>query len=79
VIAATYDAHGAHSEARIEIRDLEVIAQGGGLALVFFEEHQWLDAAPDARFNTALLRAKASAPEGVEWVHLHETPQHPSD
>jgi len=75
VIEAIYGAHGGHGEARIEIRNLECRAQADGLALVFFEEHQWLDGARDSRFNTALLRANAQAPEGVEWVHLHETPQ----
>lgn len=76
VLDNIFAAHGTHSRARIEIRNLIWPAEPvGTLALAFFEEHQWLDGTYDARFNTALLRVCERAPEGVEWVHLHETPQ----
>jgi len=76
VLEGLFEAHGSHRDARIEIRNLVFpTAPNGDLALVFFEEHQWLDGAYDARFNTALMQRKLAAPEGVEWLHLHETTQ----
>ena len=76
VLDGLFKAHGARREARIEIRNLLFpAAPEGELALVFFEEHQWLDGAYDPRYNTALMRRKPAAPEGVEWLHLHETMQ----
>lgn len=76
VLDGLFAAHGAHREVRIEIRNLVFpAAPEGDLALIFFEEHQWLDGVYEPRFNTALMRRRPAAWEGVEWLHLHETTQ----
>lgn len=43
------------------------------LALATYEEWQEIDGKINARLSTVLLRAKADAPNGVEWLHVHET------
>jgi len=76
VLDGIFDAYGAHRQARIEIRNIVWPAPPEGrLGLVVFEEHQWLGEDYDARFNTALMRYAPEAPQGVAWVHLHETRQ----
>ena len=47
--------------------------QTNGLALATYEEWQEIDGKINARLSTTLLRAKADAPNGVEWLHVHET------
>lgn len=44
-----------------------------GLALMTYEEWQRLDDRKAGRLSSALFRVKAETPNGVEWMHLHET------
>jgi len=41
--------------------------------LVTYEEWQRVDGEWDGRVSSALFRRADDAPNGVEWVHLHET------
>ncbi len=41
--------------------------------LVTYEEGQRIDGDWDWRVSSGLFRRAADAPNGVEWVHLHET------
>lgn len=66
-------AHGRHTEFYIEIRNSMVLIDDADSAVIFFEEHQWAGHAYTARFNTALFRPHANAPNGVVWAFLHET------
>ncbi len=47
--------------------------QTDDLALATYEEWQEIDGKINARLSTTLLRPKAGAPNGVEWLHVHET------
>ena len=57
----------------IEIRNVEVIAQLEGHALVRYEEWQDVDQETTGRVSTILFRDATAAPGGLEWVDLHET------
>ena len=57
----------------IEIRNVEVIEQLDGYALVRYEEWQETDDGATGRLSTVLFRDEAAAPGGLEWVDLHET------
>ena len=57
----------------IEIRNVEVVAQLEGHALVRYEEWQETDDGTTGRISTVLFRDAAAAPGGLEWVDLHET------
>lgn len=47
---------------------------GGGLVLATYHEWQSLpDGEPRGRASTVLLRVRAQAPGGLEWLHVHET------
>lgn len=45
----------------------------GDTALCTYEEWHKLDGATSARLTTVLYGPKAGAPNGVAWLHVHET------
>ena len=45
----------------------------GEWAVVNYEEWHVLDGEASARLATVLYRRREGAPNGVEWVHVHET------
>lgn len=73
VLASISDQHGQHPGFGIEIRNFDPRFESQPYAVVVYEEHQTLDDVPNARVSTAVFRRSNRAPEGVEWVHLHET------
>ena len=67
-------AHGSRLTWRMWIENIRLHHQQGDLLLVTYEEWQQRDdAAPTARVTTALFRENAACPQGVEWLHVHET------
>ncbi|PSQ19951.1 hypothetical protein BRD00_00515 [Halobacteriales archaeon QS_8_69_26] len=71
-------AHGsAGDDFSIRVADLDSRFAFGDEAacLVTYEEHQrpTPGAAWTERYSTAVFRAADDAPNGVEWIHLHET------
>lgn len=77
LIASLRGAHGVWGHdpgATIEIRAHRSTAlPGGPYTLARYEEWQRLDGRWRGRLSTALLREAAGAPNGLEWVHVHET------
>ena len=65
--------YGSRPRFRLWTDKIVVRQQIGELALATYEEWQELDGEINARLSTALLRAKVGAPNGVEWLHVHET------
>jgi hypothetical protein len=45
----------------------------GDILLVTYEEWQQSGDQTTARLSTALFRDKPDAPNGLEWLHVHET------
>jgi len=45
----------------------------GDCTLVTYEEHHRLAGDRSARLATVLYRAREGTPNGVEWLHVHET------
>jgi len=70
-------AHGFQrgAEAIFEIRVKEVRPRsiGPGLYLVSYEEWHKSGAGDRGRISTALLREREGTPNGLEWLHVHET------
>jgi len=59
---------------RIWIENVHVRAIPGGYALATYEE--WQDTtggAPRGRLSSALFCERVGTPNGLEWVHVHET------
>nr|WP_235019647.1 DUF4440 domain-containing protein [Natrialba sp. INN-245] len=57
----------------IDIRNVEVVEQMDGFAVVRYEEFQETTDGTTGRISTALFRDDPSAPGGVVWVDLHDT------
>jgi len=77
ILAEMAAGHGTAGEAfEIRVENLTSrFAFDGDACLVTYEEHQ--RPTPDAewtrRYSTAVFRDAEEAPNGVEWIHLHET------
>ena len=68
LVKGLLDAHGKRPVA-IEIRNFEMRELANELALARYEE--WQD--DRGRVSTALFRVRGDAPNGIEWVTVHET------
>ena len=77
VVEGMTDAQGMYEASSpafgIRIENATVRVDDGDSWLVTYEEHQRVDGDWEARTSSVLLRERAVAPAGVEWVHLHET------
>lgn len=79
VIRSVSEAHGRQPLAtgsdrfRISIADLVGIHERDGVALISYQEWQSGPAGVRGRQSSALFREDPAAPEGVVWLHLHET------
>lgn len=67
-------ARGAIPGLRIDVRDVEILAEASGTVVVRFLEVHRLHDDHVPRRVTALLRRDPSAPRGFRWLHVHETP-----
>lgn len=72
-------AHGVNPWFRIQVRNVGArsIGEDGTLVLATCEEWQKnaLNSKPpnDARLSSALLKRDGAAPNGILWLHMHET------
>ncbi|MCZ6508456.1 MAG: hypothetical protein O7A04_10475 [Acidobacteria bacterium] len=73
IVDAIRAAHGRWREApgRIRIENYRLHHAAGGLALATYEEWHDLDEGL-GRLSTVLFGPNDAAPNGVEWLHLHE-------
>jgi hypothetical protein len=68
-----FDAHGVHDDVTIETSAFEPRHVGSDSCLGTYEEWQSVGEDETGRVATVLFRRAADTPNGVEWVHLHET------
>lgn len=68
-----FDAHGVHDEITIETSPFEPRHVGSDTCLGTYEEWQSMGDEETGRIVTVLFRRAPEKPNGVEWVHLHET------
>ena len=75
--AGLLPAHGVHAGRsrpfRIRIANYRGCSMGKTMHLATYEEWQVIDGETRGRLSTALFRNRKGTPNGVEWVHLHET------
>ena len=57
----------------IEISDIRASFETEGIIVLTYVEAQWRAGKHSRRQASALFTASSSAPDGVEWQHLHET------
>ena len=58
---------------KIWIERYRLMHTEGPLAMVTYEEWQEVGGESRGRLSTALFRLRDGAPNGVEWLHVHET------
>ncbi len=75
LVEAIKKAYGVHRDIafRIWIEDAQVRSLAPDLWLATYQEWQQTGAARKGRLSTALFRADPSAPNGLAWLHVHET------
>ena len=75
ILTRVRDGHGSSKGEgfRIWIENYRSRPIGNDLLLVTYEE--WQEAGSDkrGRVSTAVFRPKSETPNGVEWLHVHET------
>lgn len=74
ILTALRGAHGMHpaGEFRIWIENVATRELGGGLHLTTYEEWQSVGRQTRGRLSTVVFRAQEGAPNGLEWIHVHE-------
>ncbi|AUV82370.1 hypothetical protein C2R22_12550 [Salinigranum rubrum] len=72
IVADVFDAHGAHEDVTVETSTFEPRVVGE-TCLGTYEEWQTTGEERTGRVATVLFRRAEGTPNGVEWVHLHET------
>ncbi|MCE7987689.1 MAG: DUF4440 domain-containing protein [Caldilinea sp. CFX5] len=66
-------AHQRQPGIRIWTQNHQLRHQVGGLALLTYAEWQESAVGTTARLSTVLFQAQAGTPNGVVWLHVHET------
>mmetsp|Transcript_1270 Transcript_1270/g.2281 ORF Transcript_1270/g.2281 Transcript_1270/m.2281 type:complete len:147 (-) Transcript_1270:312-752(-) len=61
------------SNFNMKIRNFQVLQSHPDWCLTMYEKWHYHGSITTARQCTALFRPNPSAPNGVEWVHIHET------
>lgn len=79
ILEALRKAHGrwepAHYPIRIDIRNFRLLHSSGEHALAMYEEwhESEIGKLKVGRLSTVLFGPSATAPNGLEWLHLHES------
>jgi hypothetical protein len=76
IVERVRGAHGAFADPslgyRIWIDGYRGRSLGGGLYLANYEEWQESGGVARGRLSTVIFRRNSSAPNGIQWVHVHE-------
>lgn len=77
LLRALGSAKGRHADSQrpfdIRIEESQARTVSDTLCLVTYIERQIVRGQPTARRSTALFRDRAGGPNGVQWLHVHET------
>ena len=67
------NAHGSQANMRIWIKQIQVLHQIGELVLATYEEWQETNGQETSRLSTVLFQKAPTTPNGLRWLHVHET------
>lgn len=73
ILEAVRKVHGKEPAARIWIENHRHRFTIGNLSMVTYEEWQETDGDKRGRISSALMEVNDDTPNGVHWLHLHET------
>lgn len=66
-------AHGSRPGIRIWVEGASLLVDEPPLLVARYEEYQESDQKVTRRISTAVFRRSADAPNGVQWLRVHET------
>ncbi|MFQ5640515.1 MAG: hypothetical protein ACE5IR_21245 [bacterium] len=70
-------AHASRARAkkpfRIWIENIQIRLEHSSNPVATYEEWQEIDGETKARISTVIFKARGDAPNGLEWLHVHET------
>ena len=74
IIEAVRSQKGSDPEAELRIENVRVVHAGEGFVIATYEEWQALAGDPArGRLSTVVFRPDQCAPNGLVWLHVHET------
>jgi len=74
LLDALREAHGSKPSFKIWIENVRLHRYENGLALATYQEWQQSQGSdPTARLSTVFFKDKAGLPNGLAWLHVHET------
>ena len=73
LLARIEQGHGGRPGLRMWIDQFRFWRQEGQIALATYQEWQETAEGRTVRLSTAIFREKAGTPNGLEWLHVHET------
>jgi hypothetical protein len=73
ILTGLCDGHGRQPSLTIDIRDVRLRQATDELAVATYEEWQETGASTDGRLSTVAFRREVDAPNGLRWLHVHET------
>lgn len=77
LLAGLWQAHGSQAQGkspgRIWIENVTLRYAFGHQALLTYEEWQEVGDKTTARYSSVLFGSKLQTPNGLEWLHVHET------
>ena len=65
--------HNSRPNFKLWVDNVQTRPLSNDIALTTYEEWQEIDGQTTARLSTAVFCKKADAPNGVAWMHVHET------
>ena len=73
VLAGLRQSHASRSDIRIWIENVRLQHHSGDIIIATYEEWQQTGDTTTARLSTVVFREKSGNPNGLEWLHMHET------
>ncbi len=75
IAKAIFDGYGTSPTMRLWADNVQLChtLPGGYYMLTYHEWQQYGDGEPSLRLSSVLLHEKPGTPNGLEWLHLHET------
>ena len=73
LLESLHKAHNSRDGMRIWIKNVQMRHQIGDLILATYEEWQEIEGKITARLSSVFLQKAPSKPNGLLWLHVHET------
>lgn len=73
IVGAVRESHGARPGLRIRLREPRLVHSCKHHVVATYQEWQEAEGERTGRTSTVVLERKEEAPNGLVWIHVHET------